>query len=143
MPLRFALNAFDELHIGKCVIKNSHERSSFLIEGRVPILQGRDYLEPEKATSALENFYCCLQKIYLEEAYEEHQGAYLAGAARSLSENPSLALELQIVDQLVTSGDHFRALRALKKLIGSQPFKKDKTAPESYVPRVNGWKKAI
>src|ERR1700733_5695835 len=126
MPLRFDLGPFDELFIGECVLRNSHERSFFVIEGQSPILQGRDYLEPGQASTALEHLYCCLQKIYLEESYEEHHGAYLANAARALSENPSLALDLQHVDQLVISGQCFKALRSLRKLIGNGPFKKDK-----------------
>jgi flagellar biosynthesis regulator FlbT len=55
--------------------------------------------------------------MYLDESHEEHQGSYLALAARSLTENPTLALELQAADQLIASRQHYKALKALKKLI--------------------------
>ena len=38
MPLRFDLGPFEELHIGRCMITNSHERSLFAVEGDMPIL---------------------------------------------------------------------------------------------------------
>jgi flagellar protein FlbT len=143
MPLRFDLGPFEQLFIGKCVLKNSHERAYFTIEGQLPILQGKDVLLAERAATALEKLYYCVQNMYLNDANEEHQGAYLALAARSLTENPSLGSDLQLADQLISSRQHYKALRALKKLIGPEAFKKNETSPENYVPRHNGWKKAI
>jgi flagellar biosynthesis repressor protein FlbT len=143
VPLRVGLGAFEQLFVGKCVLKNSHERASFTVEGQVPVLQGKDFLAPEKASDALENLYCCIQKMYLEEAHEECQGAYLAWAARSLTENPSFASHLELADQLVTTRQYFKALRSLKKLIGPEAFKMDRNPPENYIPRINGWKKAL
>src|SRR5271163_3257306 len=102
MPLRFDLAPFDELHIGKCVLKNSHDRSLFIIEGEMPILKAKDFLSMERAVSSLEKLYCCIQTMYLEEAHQEHQGSYLALMARSLTENPALASELEFVDQSTT-----------------------------------------
>jgi flagellar biosynthesis repressor protein FlbT len=143
MTLRFDLGPFDQLFIGKCVLKNSHERAYFTVEGHMPILQGKDVLSPERAATALEKLYCCVQKMYLDETHEEHQGSYLALAARSLTDNPSLGSELQFADQLITSRQYYKALRVLKKLIGSKAFKRDETPPENYVPRHKGWKTAV
>jgi flagellar biosynthesis regulator FlbT len=106
-------------------------------------LQGKDVLSANRATTALEKLYCCVQKMYLDDAHEDHQGAYLALAACSLTENPNLGSDLQSADQLISSRQHYKALRALKKLIGPAAFKKDETPSESYVPRHKGWKKAI
>ena len=141
MALRFDLLPFDQLHIGKCVLKNSHERALFVVEGNMPILRAKDFLQSALAASSLEKLYCCIQQMYLEEAHEELQGSYLALAARSLTEKPTLYAELQTVDQLVTTRQHYQALKGLKKLIRSEVFKVDKTADEGYVPRYGGWKK--
>ena len=48
VPLRFDLGPFEELHIGRCMITNSHERSLFAVEGNMPILRGKEFL-PETA----------------------------------------------------------------------------------------------
>jgi flagellar biosynthesis repressor protein FlbT len=143
MPLRFDLGPFEQLFIGKCVLKNSHERAFFTVEGQLPILQGKDVLSPELAVSSLQQLYCCVQKMYLDETHEEHQGSYLALAARSLTENPTLALELQAADQLIANRQYYKVLKSLKKLIGPEAFLVDQTAAANYVPRRNGWKKAL
>jgi flagellar biosynthesis repressor protein FlbT len=143
MPLRFDLGPFEQLFIGKCVLTNSHERAFFTIEGQLPILQGKDVLPTEVADSSLEMLYCCVQKMYLDEAHEEHQGSYLALAARSLTENPMLVLELQAADQLIALRQYYKALKALKKLIGPEAFAMDGSASANYIPRRSGWKKAL
>jgi flagellar biosynthesis repressor protein FlbT len=140
MALRFDLGAFDELHIGKCVIKNSHERALFVVTGEVPILRGKDVLSPALAESSLENLYCCVQRMYLEEAHEELQGSYLALAAGSLKEDPSLYAELQAADQLISNHKYYQALKGLKRLIREEAFVAERSPPDRHVPRYGGRK---
>lgn len=139
MPLRFDLGPFDQLHIGKCVLKNSHERALFIIEGEVPILRAKDFLLPALAASSLEKLYCCVQQTYLEEAHEEYLGSYLALAARSLMEDPTLSAELKAADQLITSGQYYKALKGLKKLIRGEAFTVDRSPSPHYAPRTGRW----
>jgi len=141
MALRFDLGPFDQLHVGKCVLKNSHERALFIVEGEMPILRAKDFLSSALATSSLERLYCCIQQMYLEEAHEEFQGSYLALAARSLTEDPTLHAELETVDQLIATRQHYKALKGLKKLIRAEVFTVDRSRSEGYVPRYGGWKK--
>ena len=141
MALRFDLGPFDELHIGKCVLKNSHERALFVVEGNTPILRAKDVLEPALAVSSLEKLYCCVQRMYLEEAHEELQGSYLALAAGSLKEDPTLYAELHAADQLIADRQYYKALKGLKKLTRQELFGVHKGASETYVPRFGGWKR--
>ena len=143
MALRFDMAPFDELHIGKCVLKNSHGRALFIIEGDTPVLKAKDFLSTEKAAKTLEKLYCCIQGMYLEEAHQEYQGSYAAFMARSLSEHLDLASDLQSVDQWVISRDYYKALKLLKKWIGSAAFIVDQKPSANYVPRYSGWKKAL
>ena len=85
MPLRFDLGPFEKLYIGKSILSNSHERAYIAVEGNLPILQGKDVLQPNLASNFLEKLYCCMQKIYLEEAFAEHQGSYLAHMVEALN----------------------------------------------------------
>src|ERR1035437_5683035 len=141
MALRFDLGPFDELHIGKCVLKNSHERALFIVEGDTPILRAKDVLSPALAVSSLEKLYCCVQRMYLEEAHEELQGSYLALAAGSLKEDPTLYSELHAADQLIAARPYYKALKGLKKLTRQELFGVHKGASETYVPRFGGWKR--
>lgn len=142
MTLRFDLGPFEELHIGKCVIKNSHEHSLFVIEGKMPILKGKDVLPEATVRSSLEGLYHCIQQMYLEEAAEKYRGRYLQLAAQSIKEDPLMSAELQAVDQLTKDGDFYKALRRLKKFVRAEAFSTQKSPSEAYIPRVNGWKKA-
>ena len=135
MPLRFDLGPFEKLHIGKTVLLNSHERAYFAFEGDVPIMRGKDVLQPELARNSLEKLYCCIQKIYLEEAFTEQQGSYLALMVEALSEEPSLHSELKEVDALVFGREPFKALKRLKKLIRPAAFVVERSEPRNYVRR--------
>jgi flagellar protein FlbT len=141
MGLRFDLGPFDQLHIGRCVLKNSHERALFVVEGDMPILRAKDVLSPTSAVSSLEKLYCCVQRMYLEEAHEELQGSYLALAAGSLKEDPTLYAELHAADQLIAVRQYYKALKGIKKLIREELFAVDKSPSDTYVPRYGGWKR--
>jgi flagellar biosynthesis repressor protein FlbT len=143
MPLRFDLGPFEQLFIGTCVLTNSRARAFFTVEGQLPILQGKDVLPAELAVSSLEKLYCCVQQMYLDESHEEHQGSYLTLAARSLTENPTLALELQAADQLIASRQHYKALKALKKLIDPEAFAGDGSVSANDIARRSVSKKAL
>ena len=136
MPLRFDLGPFEKLYIGRSVLSNSHERAYFFVEGNLPILQGKHVLQPNLASNVIEKLYCCMQKIYLDEAFPEHQGSYLALMVQALKEEPSFYSELKDVDALVQGGEQYKALKRLKKLIRPGAFVVDKSEPQSYVRRV-------
>ena len=146
MPLRFDLGPFEELHIGRCMITNSNERSLFVVEGNMPILRGKEFLPEVAARTPLEKLYHCVQQMYLEEAYEKYQGRYLQLAAECLRNDPMLSAELGAADQLIIAGDFFRVLKSLKKLIPADAFQVDNLGSSkvarsaNYIARVNGWK---
>ena len=144
--LRFDLGAFEEVHIARCLITNSHEKSLFYIEGRIPILRGKKFLPETAARAPLEKLYHCIQQMYLEEASDQYQGRYLQLAAGLLRDDPSLSADLQAADELIKAGNFYPALKSLKKLIPANTFKTETLASSkvgrsaNYVARVNGWK---
>lgn len=143
MPLRFDLGPFEELHIGRCMIKNSQERSLFAVQGNMPILRGKEFLSEAAACAPLEKLYHCIQQMYLEEACDKYKGRYLQLAAQSMRENPLLSSDLEATDQLIRAGDFYRALKNLRKRIRPDAFGSNKVSPSAnYVPRVNGWKQS-
>ena len=136
MPLRFDLGPFEKLFIGKSVLTNNGDRTMFVVEGDTPILRARDVLTPERAISAAEKLYRCVQQMYLEEDSHTYQGTYLALTAQTISECPACHAELRIADQLIKSGQHYRALKSLKKLVRREAFSLSKTESEGRMPRV-------
>ena len=117
MPLRFDLGPFEKLFIGKSVLTNHGDRTTFVMEGEIPILRAKDVLSPQLAATSLEKLYCCVQQMYLEEDVEKYRGSYLALVVEAFSENSNLHADLKVADQLVKSGQYYRALKSLKKFI--------------------------
>jgi len=136
MPLRFDLGPFEKLFIGKSVLTNNGDRTMFIVEGDTPILRARDVLTPERAVSAAEKLYLCVQQIYLEEDTQKYKGSYLALAAQAISECPACYAELKIADQLIITGQHYKALKSLKKLVRPEAFSLSKPELEGHIPRV-------
>jgi flagellar protein FlbT len=122
MPLRFDLGPFEKLFIGKSVLTNNGGRMMFIVEGETPILRARDVLTAERAVNALEKLYRCVQQMYLEENTQKYQGSYPALAAQAISECPTCYAELKIVDGLIKSGQHYKALKSLKKFVRQDGF---------------------
>jgi flagellar biosynthesis repressor protein FlbT len=127
MPLRFDLGPFEKLFIGKSVLTNYGNRTMFVVEGETPILRANHVVTPERAINSLEKFYRCVQQMYLEEDTEKYLTSYLALAAQAISECPACALELRMADQLLKSGQHYKALQRLRKLVRKEAFSSDKT----------------
>ena len=144
MPLRFDLGPFEELHIGRCMIKNSQERSLFAVEGKMPILRGSEFLQETSARGPLAKLYHCIQQMYLEEAHDKYQGRYLQLVAESLRNDPKLSADLQAADRLIGAGDFYQVLKNL--MIPADAFRADNLGTSkvgrsaNYVARVNGWK---
>ena len=144
--IRFELGPFEELHIVRCTIVNSHEKSLLAIEGKIPILIGKKFLPEIAAHTPLEKLYCCIQQMYLEEAPSKYQGRYLQYAAETLRNDPSLSADLNAADHLITAGDFYTALKSIKKLIPTAAFASKGVGtikvgrPANYIARVNGWK---
>jgi flagellar protein FlbT len=98
-------------------------------------MRGKDVLQPEKASNSLEKLYCCMQKIYLEQTFAEHQGSYLTLVVQTVKEEPSLHAELKQLDALFHAGEHYKALKGLKSLIRPSAFVVDRSEPANYVRR--------
>jgi flagellar protein FlbT len=138
MSLRVELGPFEKLFIGKSVLTNHGARSMFVIDGDIPILRAKDVLSPNLTASSLERLYYCVQQMYLEEDPEKYQKSYLALARQTISENSNLGSELQVALQLITGGQHYRALNGLKKLLKPEAFAVSKT--NATAPRPQLWR---
>ena len=130
MPLRFDLGPFEKLFIGRGVLTNNGDRTMFVVEGEIPVLRARDVLTPERAVNAVERLYRCVQQMYLEEDTGKYQGSYLALAAQTVSDNPAYHAEFRVADQAIKSGQLYKALKSLKKLIRPEAFSLSKTESE-------------
>jgi flagellar protein FlbT len=141
MALRFDLGPFEKLFIGKSVITNSHKRSLFAVDGSTPIMHGKDVLLLEAAQNALEKLYCCIQQIYLEEAPDKYQGAYLELRVKAVEEAPHLYPVIKDANNLIRNNDYYKVLKLLRQFIRQDAFLVDRDPSSNYVLGAEGWKK--
>jgi flagellar protein FlbT len=117
MPLRVELKPFERIIIGQSVITNSDTRTSFLIDGEAPILREKDILTAETANTPVKRNYLCVQMMYLENDLANYQQLYLGFIKELIEAVPSFRDQIELVSNLILSGNLYKALRELRPLI--------------------------
>jgi flagellar biosynthesis repressor protein FlbT len=117
MPLRVELKPFERIIIGQSVITNSDNRTSFLIDGDAPILREKDILTAETANTPVKRIYLCVQMMYLENDIPNYQQLYLGFIKELIEAVPSFRDQIELVSNLILSGNLYKALRELRPLI--------------------------
>ena len=117
MPLRVELKPFERIIIGDSVIINSGTRTSFLIDGETPILRERDTVTAETADTPAKRLYHCVQMMYLKNDVARYRASYLSLAGEFQEACPEEGDLIAVVDQFVTDGALYKALKEIRKLI--------------------------
>jgi len=60
--------------------------------------------------------------MYLEEDDAKYDLPYRTLAAQAISERPACYAELRMADQMIKCGQHYKALKGLKKLVRQEAF---------------------
>jgi flagellar protein FlbT len=117
MPLRVELKPFERIIIGESVIINSGTRTSFLIDGEVPILREKDTVSAETANTPAKRLYHCVQTMYLKNDVPRYRASYL-GFVKELQQScPGSAETIAAVNDHVSTGALYKALKEIRKLM--------------------------
>jgi flagellar protein FlbT len=117
MPLRVELKPFERIVIGDSVIINSGTRTCFLIDGETPILRERDTVTAETANTPAKRLYLCVQTMYLKSDVTRYRERYV-GLIKELQDVvPNSRDLIESVEQFVTSGSLYKALKEIRKLM--------------------------
>jgi flagellar protein FlbT len=116
MPLRFELAVGERLYVGSGVITNGRTRSTFILEGNLPVLKEKDVIPTGDAATPLERLYVHVQESYLHEN-PIAPAAYKKLAVQVAAESPEIYRDLTEIDALITTGNLYRALKMLRVLI--------------------------
>jgi flagellar biosynthesis repressor protein FlbT len=117
MPLRVELKPFERIVIGESVIINSGNRTSFLIDGDVPILRDKDTVTAETANTPATRLYYCVQVMYLKNDVARYRTSYLASVDELRRTVPGSGDMIDAVDQHISAGALYKALKEIRKLI--------------------------
>jgi len=118
MALRLTLKPHERVIVGGAVIRNGDSRAALLIENEVPVLREPDILSPSAVRTPCERIYMALQLMYVdEERITEHHATYIELAAEVLQAAPSLAPILRTVEEQLTAGRIYQALKSARELL--------------------------
>jgi flagellar protein FlbT len=117
MALKVELKPNERIIVGSAVIRNGDQRTRFFIEGEAPILREKDILTPKTADTPAKKIYLAVQLMYLQDDLSTHNKIYFPLVRDFLSAAPSAMPIIADINNLILSGDLYKALRSAKKLI--------------------------
>jgi flagellar protein FlbT len=132
MPLNLTLKPNEKLIVNGAVVSNNSPRAVTLtFHNKAQLLQQKDVLLPEEATTPLLRTYFALQCVYLDaDGAEEHRRHFAEFAAELFAATTNAAIRGAIATALVhvDAGEFYRALSALRsalpaerRLLGVEP----------------------
>ena len=117
MSLKVELKAGERLIVGDCLITNTDQRTQLLLDGKSPILRGKDVLTPETANTPAKRIYLAVQLMYLAKNPCEHYETYFQLVRDIVQAVPSTWPYIENVNNLILTGELYKALKEAKKLI--------------------------
>jgi flagellar protein FlbT len=117
MALKVDLKAGERLIVGDCLITNTDQRTRLLIEGKSPILRGKDVLTPETADSPAKRVYLAVQLMYLSSNENDHRETYFQLVRDLVQAAPSTWPYIDEINNHILTGEIYKALKHAKKLI--------------------------
>ena len=117
MPLKVELKPGERILIGECVITNSGHRTSFLVEGKVPIIREKDILTAEQANTPAKRIYLSILLMYTSRDPRDQHGTYFALVRDLVQAAPSTWPHIEIINNQILTGELYKALKQAKQLI--------------------------
>jgi flagellar protein FlbT len=117
MALKVELKPGERIILGQSVITNGDSRSTLAVEGDEPILREKDILRTTEADTPCKRIYLVVQLMYLARDPSIHRPSYEIFMADVAAAAPSMVPRIERVNQLVSKGAYYRALKETKAMI--------------------------
>ena len=131
MALKVELKPHERIILGSCVITNTDQRATILIEGeRLPILREKDVLMPETADTPAKLLYLAVQLMYISKTPQDYHPFYFDVLKELLKVLPTSANIIDEINNQILSGEYYKALKEAKKLIGHEEKQIENAKPE-------------
>jgi flagellar biosynthesis repressor protein FlbT len=118
MALKVELKPGERILIGDCVVTNSGQRARFVIEGKkVPILREKDIITAEQADTPAKRIYLAVLLMYTSHEAREQHAIYFSLVQDLVRAAPSTLFHIEIINNHILTGDMYKALKQVKRLI--------------------------
>jgi flagellar protein FlbT len=117
MALKVELKPGERILIGDSVITNGAQRTRFLIEGKSPVLRERDIITAAQADTPAKRVYLAILLMYTARDPRPHHDTYFGLVRDFLEAAPSAASYVERINNLILTGDVYKALKTARDLI--------------------------
>jgi flagellar protein FlbT len=117
MALKVELKPGERILIGDCVVTNTDQRTRLVIDGEAPILREKDILTRKTADTPAKRIYLAIRLMYTSKDPTAHHEIYFSLLGDILRAAPSTIAIIESINNLILSGDLYKALKCAKKLI--------------------------
>ena len=118
MALKVELKPGERFILGESVITNADQRTWLVIEGEAPILREKDIITVNQADTPAKRLYLAIQLMYMARDPRSHHDVYFALMRDILKAAPSTWRNFETINNLILTGNLYKALKEAKKLIG-------------------------
>jgi flagellar protein FlbT len=117
MSLRVELKPGERILVGECVITNAGHRTSFLIDGKTPIIREKDIITAKQADSPAKRIYLSILLMYTSRDARSQHATYFALVRDLLQAAPSTWAQVEVINNHILTGELYKALKQAKHLI--------------------------
>jgi flagellar protein FlbT len=123
VALKIELKPNERVMLGDCVVTNHGQRTRLTIDGKVAILRESDIISLRQANTPAKRVYLAIQFMYMSKQPQDHYELYLRLAAELLNLLPRSRPYIVRINDLISAGDLYKAMKEAKKLIA---YEKDR-----------------
>ena len=117
MALKVELKPGERIFVGESVITNDDQRTRLVIEGSAPVLREKDIMTTELANTPAKRIYLAVQLMYTSRDPRAHHEIYFALVRDIVQAAPSTWPVIETINNLILTGELYKALRQSRKLI--------------------------
>lgn len=120
MGLKLKLRPFEKFVVNGVVIENGSHRNTLTVANHAQVMTGRSILQAEEATTPVKRTYYAIQAMLIDPAgMEGHRRVYdpLIAQVMEAIREPEMARHLRDAAGFVDTGNHYKALAALRPVI--------------------------
>jgi flagellar biosynthesis repressor protein FlbT len=116
--LKIELKPGERIMLGDCVVTNHDQRTRLLVEGNAPILRERDIMSESRADTPAKRIYLAVQLMYTSKDPATYHELYFQLVRDITQAAPSMWPYIESINNQILTGELYKALREVKKLIG-------------------------
>jgi flagellar protein FlbT len=132
MPLKLTLKPGERIYTGRSYIYvESDSIEKLFVEGPMPVMREKDYLNPAAADTDVKRLYVTLQKAYLEDRFDLYKDEYFHSVGVVMSSKPESTPFLTRINEKLAETDLYRALKEARKLIQFDEGRLDDGSPSA------------